>query len=147
MVLRSLLLPLVAANENESVGRLVRARLFALGRLAPRRHRVTAARGAAFAAAVRMVDRVHRDAAVMRLAPEPAIAAGLADRNIHVVRIGHRTDGRRAAAVNQTLFARIQADDHVILVAADDLRIGAGGARELTAFADFQFDIVDDGAD
>src|ERR1700742_453286 len=97
----SLLLPLVAADENESVGRLVRTGLLALGRLAPRCHRVTAARGAAFAAAVRMVDRVHRDAAVMRLAPEPAIAAGLADRNIHVVRIGHCTDGRRAPAVNQ----------------------------------------------
>src|ERR1700690_3710954 len=105
MVRRSLLLPLVAANENESVGRLVRPRLLALGRLAPRRHRMTAARGAAFAAAVRMVDRVHRDAAVMGLAAEPAVATGLADRNVHVVRIGHRTNGAGAAAVNQALFA------------------------------------------
>src|ERR1700743_3769414 len=143
----SLLLPLVAADEYGSVCRPVRTGLLALGRLAPRCHRVAAARGTAFAAAVRMVDRVHHNAAVMRLAPEPAITAGLADRNIHVVRIGHCTDGRRAPAVNQTLLAGIQADDHVILVAADDLRIGAGRARELTALADFQFDIVDDGAD
>src|SRR3979409_1930968 len=71
----SLLLPLVAADENESVGRLVRTRLLALGRLAPRRDRVTAARGAAFAAAVRMVDRGHDDAAGMRAPPEPAGAA------------------------------------------------------------------------
>src|ERR1700730_8163236 len=47
--------------------------------LAPRGHRMTAAGGAAFAAAVRMIDRVHRDAAVVGLAAEPAIATGLAD--------------------------------------------------------------------
>src|SRR6202012_4017509 len=86
----SLLLPLVAADENESVGRFVRAGLLALGRLAPRRDRMTAARGAAFAAAVRMVDRVHGDTAVMRLAAEPAVTTGLADRDVHVVRVGHR---------------------------------------------------------
>src|ERR1700754_3952825 len=96
----SLLLPLVAADENESVGRLVRPRLLALGRLAPRGHRMTAAGGAAFAPAVRMVDRVHGDATVMRLAAEPAVAAGLADRDVHVIGIGHSTNGPGAAAVN-----------------------------------------------
>src|SRR5882757_4269193 len=143
----SLLLPLVAADENESVGRLVRAGLLALGGLAPRGHRMTAAGGAAFAAAVRMVYRVHGDAAVMRLAAEPAIATGLADRNVHVVRIRHRTDGPGAAAVNQALFARVQTNDHVIMVAADQLGVGAGGTCKLTALADLQFHIVDDGAD
>src|ERR1700710_1640735 len=64
----SLLLPLVAADENELVSRLIRTRLLALGRLAPWRHRMTATRGAAFAAAMRMVHRVHGDAAVVRLA-------------------------------------------------------------------------------
>src|SRR5882757_6684344 len=101
----SLLLPLVAADENESVGRLVRPRLLALGRLAPWRHRMTAARGAAFAAAMGMVDRVHGDAAVVRLAAEPTVATGLANRNVHMVRVRHRADGAGAAAVNQALFA------------------------------------------
>src|SRR5712671_5677649 len=127
----SLLLPLVAADENESVGRLVRPRLLALGRLAPRGHRMTAARGAAFAAAVRMVHRVHGHAAVMRLAAEPAITTGLADRNIHVIRVGHRTDGPGASAVNQALLTRIQANDHVVMVTADELGVGAGGTCEL----------------
>ena len=54
---------------------LVLAGLLALGRLAPRRDRVTAARGAAFAAAVRVVDRVHGDAANVR-ACGPASACG-----------------------------------------------------------------------
>src|SRR6202012_2334037 len=88
---RSLLLPLVAAGENESRGGLVLAGLLALGREAPRRNRGTPAGGAAFAAAVRMVDRVHRDTAVMRLAAEPAVATGLAQRDVHMVRVRHRT--------------------------------------------------------
>src|SRR5476651_433555 len=100
---------------------------------------MTTARGAAFAAAVRMVDRVHGDAAVMRLASEPAVATGFADRNIHVIRVRHRADSAGAAAVNQALLARIQANNHVVMVTADELRIGAGGARQLTALADLQF--------
>src|SRR3984885_8857637 len=119
MVRRSLLLPLVAADENESVGRFVRTGLLALGRLAPRGHRVAAARGTAFAAAVRMVDRVHDDAAVMRAPAQPARTAGLADRDIHVVRVGHRTDGAAATAVHQALLAGIQTDDDVVMVATD----------------------------
>src|ERR1700760_3598466 len=63
-------------------------------------------------------------------APEPAITAGLADRDVHVVGVRHRADGAGAAAVNQTLFARIQAHDHIVLVATDHLGIGAGGARD-----------------
>src|ERR1700760_4703900 len=126
----SLLLPLVAADENESVGRLVRTGLLALGRLAPRGHRVAAARGAAFAAAVRMVDRVHDDAAVMRTPAHPAGTAGLADRDVHVIGVRHRTDGAAATAVDQALFARVQPQDDVILVAADDLGVGAGGTRD-----------------
>src|ERR1700735_388281 len=122
-------------------------RLLALGRLAPRRDRMTAARGAAFAAAVRMVNRVHGDAAVMRLASEPAVTTGLADRNIHVIRVRHRTDGAGAAAVNQALLARVQTNDHVVMVAADELRIGSGGTRELATLADLQFHIVNDCAD
>src|ERR1700704_342286 len=106
-----------------------------------------AARGAAFAAAMRMVDRVHGDAAVMRLAAEPAIATGLADRDIHVIRIGHCADGPGTTAMNQALLARVQTDNHVVLVAADKLRIGTGRTRDLAALADLQFHIVDDGPD
>src|SRR3569833_1769390 len=146
-VLRSLLLPLVAADENESIGRFVRAGLLAFGRLAPGCHRMTTAGGAAFAAAMRMVDRVHRDTAIMRLAAEPPVAAGLADGDVHVIRVGNRTDGAGAAAVNQTLLSRIQTHDDVVLVTTDELRVGAGGTSELAALADLQFDIVNDGAD
>jgi hypothetical protein len=40
---------------------------------------MAAARGAALATAVRVVDRVHGHAAVVRALAEPAVAAGLAD--------------------------------------------------------------------
>src|SRR5262249_23709921 len=77
----------------------------------------------------------------------PAGAAGLADRDIHVVRIGHRADGGEAAAVHHALLGGIEPDDHVLAVAADDLRIGAGGTGDLAALADPDRDIVHDGAD
>src|ERR1700746_3192904 len=52
-----LLLPRVAADHDEFGGALVLAGFHALGGLAPRRHRMTAA---ARTPAERMVDRVHR---------------------------------------------------------------------------------------
>src|SRR5947209_1824724 len=49
--------------------------------------------------------------------------------------------------MHETLFAGIQAQRHIALIAADDLRIGAGGARQRTALADLHLDIVHDRAD
>src|SRR5215472_8970621 len=138
------LLPRVAAGDDELGGLLVLAGLLALGREAPRRGRMAAALGAA---AVRMIDRIHGDAAVVRHAAHPALAAGLADRDVHMVGVRHRADGRHAAAVHQALLGGVQPQDHVFLVAADDLRIGAGRARELAALADLHLDIVHDRAD
>src|SRR5688500_223291 len=63
------LLPLllrVTRTYDHLVRRLVLAVAGALGRLAPRGHRVAAARGAAFAAAMRVVDRILGDAAGQR---------------------------------------------------------------------------------
>ena len=93
---------------NLSVDLLLRVFLPLVG-LPHGRDRMTAARGAAFAAAVRMIDRVHRDAAIVRTLAEPAIAAGLADRGVHVVGVRHRADRRETLAVDQALLARIQA--------------------------------------
>ena len=64
-----------------------------------------------------------------------------------MVGVRHRADGRHAAAVHQALLAGIEPQDHVVLVAADDLRVGAGRARDLAALADLELDIVHDGAD
>src|SRR6185369_6633942 len=67
----------VTRADDHLVRRLVRTGAGALGRLAPRRDRMTTARGAALAAAVRVVDRVLGDAAGERTLAHPAAAAGL----------------------------------------------------------------------
>src|SRR6185437_1253427 len=133
--------------DDELVRRLVGTGLLALGRLAPRGHRVTTTGGAAFAAAMRVIDRVHGDATVDRLAAEPAIAASLADRGVGVVLIGHRADRREARAMHAALLARIEAQDRPTLVAADILGIGAGRAGNLGTLLRLHLDVVHDGAD
>src|SRR4029453_12214047 len=92
-------------------------------------------------------DRVHDDAAVMRTPAEPPGAAGLADRDVHVVGVRHPTDGAAATAVHQALLARVQAQNDVVLVTTDDLGVGAGRTRDLAALPDLHLDVVDDGAD
>src|SRR5665647_322754 len=139
-----LLLAVVTADHDEFGSALVLAGLLALGREAPWRDPVAAALGAS---AVRMIDRVHGDAAVVRHAALPTLTAGLADRRVHVVGVRHRADRRHAAAMHQALLGRRQAQNDVILVAADDLNVRAGRTRELPALADLEFDVVDDGAD
>src|SRR5256885_4572778 len=91
-----------------------------------------------------MIDGVHGDAGIMRVAAKPAITTGLSDRDVHVVRVRYRANRAGAAAVDQALLARIQADNYVILVAADELGIGAGGTRELAALSDLQFHIMNE---
>src|SRR3982751_6427621 len=99
------LLARVAADHDELGGGLVLAGLLALGREAPWRDRMAAALGAA---AVRMIDRIHGDAAVVRHTALPALAAGLADRRVHVVGVRHRADRGEAAAMDQALLGRIK---------------------------------------
>src|SRR5215831_8079171 len=102
------------------------------------------ARAAALTAAERMIDRIHGNAAIVRHAPKPALAARLADRDVHVVGIRHRADRSLAASVNEPLLAGIETQDHVFLVAADDLGVRPGRPRELAALADLELDVVHD---
>src|SRR3546814_11440268 len=68
----------VTRPDDHLVGLLVVTGARALGRLAPRGHRMTAARGAAFTTAVRVVDRVLGDAAGQRPLADPAFSDRLA---------------------------------------------------------------------
>ena len=72
----------------------------ALGQLAGGADRMAAALGAAFAAAVGMVDGVHRRAADVRPAAHPALAPRLAEHDAHVVGVAQScrwSPGRRPA--------------------------------------------------
>src|ERR1039458_4937592 len=94
---RAINLPLLRpAADDERISPLVVARLVAPRRLAPRGHRMTAARGLALAAAVRVVHRVHAHAAVGRANALPAVASGLADGYILMVRVAYLANGRHA---------------------------------------------------
>src|SRR5271167_108706 len=76
-------------RHDPAISPLVVTRLESARRLAPRRHRVPAAGGLTFAAAVRVVNRVHGDPTVVWAPPEPAAAAGLAKRHVFVVDIAN----------------------------------------------------------
>src|SRR5439155_10801067 len=89
----------------------------------------------------------HDDAAVMRAPAQPAGTTGLADRDVHVIGVRHRSDGAAATAVHGALLARVQAQNDVVLIATDDLGVGAGRTRDLATLPDLHLDIVDDGAD
>src|SRR5690606_4774131 len=108
--------------------------------------RMTATGGAAFTTAVRVVDRVHDDAAVMRGLAAPAGATGLAVVDVAVIRVGYGADRREAGRVNQALFAGVQAKDRHALVAADELDEGAGGAGDLAALARLHLDVMNNRA-
>src|SRR5690606_34236539 len=99
-----------------------------------------------FPTAVRVVDGVHRAAALVRLAAEPAGTAGLAEDDVLVVGVADRADRGVALAVETAQLARGHPDGDVRAVAALDLDAGARGARQLGALARHHLDGVDDRA-
>src|SRR5687767_2630122 len=136
----------MARAQDKLVGRLVGPGLLALGRLAPWGNRMAATGGAAFTTAMRVVDRVHGDAAIVRTLALPDGATGLAEIDVAVVRIGDRADGGDAEAADDALLTRIEAQDRHALVAADKLRVSASRTGDLATLAGLQLDIVDDRA-
>src|SRR5580692_12448180 len=72
-------------------GALVAARLLTHRHLAPWRRRRTARGRTRLAAAVRVIDRIHRDAAHRRSLAAMALAAGLADHFVLVVDVAELT--------------------------------------------------------
>src|ERR1700734_3494514 len=88
------------ATANNGFGRRLAAfpGAASLGEHAGRTARMPSARAAAFAAAHRVSDRVHGDAADMRPPPHPPLASRLADRNVDMVGIADHAHGRAACA-------------------------------------------------
>src|SRR5580658_417915 len=83
-------LPLLGLSGHDPLIRaLVIARLETARGLAPRCHRMASAAGLAFTAAVRVIHRVHRNAAVVRTLPHPALASRLAQADVFVFHIAH----------------------------------------------------------
>src|SRR6476660_9566605 len=89
----------------------------------------------AFAAAVRMVDGVHRDAAHRRPNATPALRAGLADLAQVVLLVAELADRRATIHMHLAHLARAQPRRDVLALARDDLHRRARAARELRALA------------
>src|SRR6266566_2156862 len=105
------------AADDHAVGPLVLARLISLGRRAPRRHRMPAT---VRATAVRVIDRVHGDAAYRRPDAAPTLSAGF-------------PDGRPAIDVHLADLTRMHADLRVRTLTRQELYGRARRARDLRA--------------
>ena len=114
----------------------------ALGQLAGRADRVAAALGAAFAAAVRMVDRVHRRAADVRAAAQPTLPSGLAQHDAHVIGVADRADRRPARGRHAANFAAGQIDLRPIGVAGGQRGAHARRPAQHAAPARLHLDVV-----
>src|SRR5205823_3506597 len=115
--------------------------------LTPRTHRVTAAGGLALTAAVRVVDRVHGNAAHGRSLALPAQPARLAPCDVGLLGVADLPDGRPAAGVDVADLARRHAQLRERAVLGDELHAGAGRPGDLGAAAWAQLDRVHDRAD
>src|SRR5262249_242195 len=114
----------------------------ALG-LAPRADRVAAAGALTLAAAVRVVDRVHRDAADDRPPPFPAHAAGFAPVDVGLLGVAHLSNGCPAAHIDATNLAPGHAQRRVAPLLAEKPEARAGRTGQLRAAAGPQLDGVD----
>src|SRR4051794_9897762 len=142
-----LALPATPPAHDHAVRRLVLlARGVAERRHAPRGDRVTTGRGRALAAAVRMVDGVHRRAARLRADALVAAAAGLSDRDVLVLRVADRADRRAAVDRHHAHLAGRQAQRGAVAFLRDELDRGAGAAPHLAALAGGELDVVHGGA-
>src|SRR4051812_21176167 len=107
---------------------------------------MTAALGLALAAAVRVVDGVHRGAADGRALALPAAPPGLAPRDVLVVEVADLADGGAAGQEDATHLARGQAQHRVRAVLRNELDPRAGAAGHLAAAAGLELHVVDDRA-
>src|SRR5438132_6445945 len=145
-----LVLPPCAARttpaDDELVARLALLAGAALG-LAPRRHGVPAAGALAFAAAERVVDRVHRDTARLRAPALPTVAAGLADRDQAGLAVADRTDRRTTVDRHAPHLGRGQPERREHAFLGDELDRRSRAAAQLGAAARLELDVVHRGAD
>src|SRR4051812_38980597 len=99
--------------------------------------------GLALAATVRVVDRVHHDAAHRRADAHVALDAGLAELAQAVLFVGDFADGGAAFHVHAANFAGAQADLGVDAFTRQQRRGGSGRPHDLRTLAGLQFDAVE----
>src|SRR5262249_16665469 len=133
---------LFAPAHDEFVRALVVACLVSASRLAPRRDRMTPAGSLAFTAAVRMVNWIHRNAAVVGTLAHPACSPRFSNPDVLMIDVADLTDRRHAILRNLAGFAGGQLHQCVLALFRYQLSLSAGGAYHLCAFARLQLQIV-----
>src|ERR1700676_3478335 len=120
---------LLAALQNETIARFVfAARLESFRELPPRTHR--------------MIDRIHGHAAHMRTPPTPTRASGFSARHIHMIDISNLTDRCVSVFVNAANFAGRHFYKRVTAFEVVQSGLLTGAARNLSAAAGRQLDVV-----
>src|SRR5215203_3668959 len=99
--------------------------------------------GLAFAAAMRMVDRIHDDTANVRPLSLPAGPSGFTDADILVIEIADLADGGHARSEDAAHFSRLQTNLHIVAIPTHDLRRSSGAPDQLTALTGPEFNIMD----
>src|SRR5690606_4926447 len=92
-------------------------------------------------------DRVHRDAAVVRLETQPAHTTSFTVVDVLVIRVGNRTDGGGAFRTHHAQFARRQTQLGVTGVLTDELSVTTRRTGHLAAGTDLQLHVMNNGAD
>src|SRR5213076_2147178 len=123
-----------AAADDELVAGLVHPAGAPLG-LAPRVDWVPAAGRLALAATVRVVDRVHRDAADAGAATLPTHPPGLAPVDVGLLGVADLADGRAAPHVHVAYLPGRHPELRVRTILRDELHARAGRAGDLRAAA------------
>src|SRR5208282_4610107 len=98
------------------------------------------------AAAMRMVDRIHRDAANVRTFAHMPLPPRIADDLILMLEITELTDRRATNDCDLAHLARRHPYLRVLTLFCHQLRRGARGPYELPAFSRTQLDVMDDRA-
>jgi hypothetical protein len=95
-----------------------------------------------FAAAQRVVDRVHRLGARVRAVAHVALPAGLADVDVDPVEVAELADGRAALALHAAHFAAGKNDDRPLAFLGPEACDAAGAADKLPSLARVHLDVV-----
>src|SRR6267378_4397183 len=138
---------LVPELNDHAACAFVLAGLVALGQHPPGAYGILPCRGLPLTAAMRVVDRIHRDAAHGGPHAAPADAPGLADRFEAVLLVADLADRRAAIDVHLTDLARTQPQLRVAALSRKQLNRSARSARKLCAPARLHLDAVNRGAD
>jgi hypothetical protein len=138
---------LLATGNNELVGRFIVPGLVPLGRKTPWGDwmGITLPR-LSFAAAMRVVDRIHHDTTHMRASAQPSIPTCLPHINILMVRIANLPNGRHARRKDSPHFTGPESHLDILAITSHDLSGAAGAANQLTALSGLQLDIMDRGS-